>query len=41
MLDIKVASIKGWEPIDFYSLIGKTLKRNYDFDESIMPDDVL
>lgn len=41
MIDIKVAVTKGWDPIHFYNLIGKTVKRDYVKEESIMPADVL
>jgi len=40
MIDVKVACRKGCDPINFYDLIGKTLKKDYYKDESIMIQDL-
>lgn len=41
MINVKVATKKGCDPIIFYDLIGKILKKDYKEEESIMPEDIL
>ncbi|XP_035233669.1 sialic acid synthase-like [Stegodyphus dumicola] len=41
MIDVKVAEHKGWDPINFYELIGRKLKRDLEEEQCILPEDLL
>lgn len=41
MIDIKVAVKKGFDPIHFYEIIGKKLRRDLEEEDTILPDDVI
>ncbi|XP_015923919.1 sialic acid synthase [Parasteatoda tepidariorum] len=41
MIEVKVASNKGYDPINFYDLIGKELKQDMSEEQTIMPDDLI